>query len=219
MSEIKLPKNVQQVLDAKNHFEIMGLPLPQWDALGMALWTVTDLEIKSAFKKLSLLTHPDKNRNNLEAARDAFEKVKAAHEVISDEMLRDDYIKKYIDENKTVEASNWVPPKDGAELEKELEVEMKKQEDKATLMKKHYASFQDKIKEKNGTAAQAQEGGKRAPTAKETRVVGLGGRSSCVQEKERATEETSSPRRFLIAFVAISPKPCIWSESLSQCNG
>jgi len=126
----------------------MGLPLPQWDALGMALWTVTDLEIKSAFKKLSLLTHPDKNRNNLEAARDAFEKVKAAHEVISDEMLRDDYIKKYIDENKTVEASNWVPPKDGAELEKELEVEMKKQEDKATLMKKHYASFQDKIKEK-----------------------------------------------------------------------
>ena len=52
----------------------------------------TPKEIKSAFRKLSLLYHPDKNQGN-PSANDMFIKVTKAHDVLTDEATRDNYEK------------------------------------------------------------------------------------------------------------------------------
>ena len=50
-------------------------------------------EIKRAFKKLSLKYHPDKNKNNPEAAKAKFIKIANAYEVLTDDKKRDIYNK------------------------------------------------------------------------------------------------------------------------------
>ena len=48
-------------------------------------------EIKRAFKKLSLKYHPDKNKNNPEAAKAKFIKIANAYEVLTDDKKREIY--------------------------------------------------------------------------------------------------------------------------------
>ena len=50
-------------------------------------------EIKRAFKKLSLKYHPDKNKDNPEAAKAKFIKIANAYEVLTDDKKRDIYNK------------------------------------------------------------------------------------------------------------------------------
>jgi len=47
--------------------------------------------MKRAFKKLSLKYHPDKNKQNLEAAKDKYARIVNAYEVLSDPKLKEAY--------------------------------------------------------------------------------------------------------------------------------
>ena len=53
--------------------------------------TASDAEIKKAFKKLAIKYHPDKNLDNQEAAKEKFEEVANAYEVLSDPDKRRTY--------------------------------------------------------------------------------------------------------------------------------
>lgn len=100
----RLPRTLQDVIGATNHFTVLGLSLPESDDLGHSLWDVDEKAIKRAFKivtmflplscstqlarapsvfdvflfgQQSLNTHPDKNIAHQEDARKAFDSKKS----------------------------------------------------------------------------------------------------------------------------------------------
>ena len=62
-----------------------------YDALGVKP-TATDLEIKKAYRKLAITTHPDKNPGD-ETAHERFQAIGEAYQVLSDDALRKQYDK------------------------------------------------------------------------------------------------------------------------------
>ncbi|GES65275.1 DnaJ domain protein [Aspergillus terreus] len=62
-----------------------------YDALGVPP-TATELEIKKAYRKLAIVTHPDKNPGD-ETAHERFQAIGEAYQVLSDEELRKRYDK------------------------------------------------------------------------------------------------------------------------------
>jgi hypothetical protein len=52
------------------------------DALGRPCWEVTPAQVSKAYRKLSVLVHPDKNPG--EEAREAFEALNEAHRLLKD---------------------------------------------------------------------------------------------------------------------------------------
>lgn len=61
----------------KCHYEVLGV---ERDASG--------LEIKKAYRRMALQWHPDKNLDNLQEAKDQFQLVQNAYEVLSDPQER-----------------------------------------------------------------------------------------------------------------------------------
>lgn len=62
-----------------------------YDALGVQP-TATELEIKKAYRKLAITTHPDKNPGD-DTAHEKFQAIGEAYQVLSDEQLRKQYDK------------------------------------------------------------------------------------------------------------------------------
>lgn len=61
---------------------LLELPAPEADVLGNVTWQGTALEVSKAYRRLSVLVHPDKNPG--EDARKAFEALNEAHRVLKD---------------------------------------------------------------------------------------------------------------------------------------
>ncbi|PRW57043.1 Heat shock N-terminal [Chlorella sorokiniana] len=66
----------------RDYFRLLELPPPEVDALGRPTWPVTASEVSKAYRKLSILVHPDKNPG--EEAREAFEALNEAHRALKD---------------------------------------------------------------------------------------------------------------------------------------
>ena len=65
--------------EKKNYYDILGVDK-----------NATPEEIKSAYRKLAMKYHPDRNQGNAEAA-EKFKEINEAHEVLSDETKRKNY--------------------------------------------------------------------------------------------------------------------------------
>ena len=61
---------------------LMELPLPEADELGRPSWSVTSADISKAYRRLSVLVHPDKNPG--EDARKAFEALNETYRKLRD---------------------------------------------------------------------------------------------------------------------------------------
>ena len=61
---------------------LLELPPPGVDALGRPCWDVAPAEVSKAYRKLSILVHPDKNPG--EESRQAFEALNEAHRALKD---------------------------------------------------------------------------------------------------------------------------------------
>jgi hypothetical protein len=61
---------------------LLQLPGPQLNEMGKATWTVSSSELSRAYRKLSILVHPDKNPGS--TAREAFEQLKQAYNELKD---------------------------------------------------------------------------------------------------------------------------------------
>lgn len=61
---------------------LLELPPPELDALGRAAWDLGPAAVSKAYRRLSVLVHPDKNPG--EEARQAFEALNEAHRMLKD---------------------------------------------------------------------------------------------------------------------------------------
>lgn len=72
-------KEISRILKTSNHYDVLEVPRKAENA-----------EIKRAYRKLSLIVHPDRNKDNSEATG-AFQKVNQAHDTLTDSKKRLDY--------------------------------------------------------------------------------------------------------------------------------
>lgn len=69
-------------LNPHHILRLLQLPAPQLDELGRAVWGVSASELGRAYRRLSILVHPDKHPGP--EARTAFEQLKAAYNELRD---------------------------------------------------------------------------------------------------------------------------------------
>jgi hypothetical protein len=69
-------------LATQQHNRLLQLPGPQLNSLSKAEWAVSSSELSKAYRKLSILVHPDKMSG--EKARQAFEQLKQAYNELRD---------------------------------------------------------------------------------------------------------------------------------------
>lgn len=61
---------------------LMALPPPEADELGRVVWPGTPADVSRAYRRLSLLVHPDKNPGP--EAQAAFEALKQSHKLLKE---------------------------------------------------------------------------------------------------------------------------------------
>ncbi|EFN55938.1 hypothetical protein CHLNCDRAFT_145221 [Chlorella variabilis] len=74
---------------------LLELPPPEVDALGHPCWPAGATEVSKAYRKLSVLVHPDKNPG--EAARQAFEALNEAHRTLKDQSKLEGVLKEHLE--------------------------------------------------------------------------------------------------------------------------
>ena len=87
----------EQILTAyknQNYFKALAVAEPTSDEIGDPVWTVTAADLSKAFRKRSLLTHPDKNPNDAKA-REAFDVLSECHQKLKNEETKTEALKAF----------------------------------------------------------------------------------------------------------------------------
>ena len=103
---------IQGILNASNHFDLLRLPKPTSDLLGEPVWDVSEADVHRAFRKTSLCCHPDK-ATHADAPR-AFEALKAAKKCLADANEREDYCRRFLEEQKYLWQGSWSSAEEAA---------------------------------------------------------------------------------------------------------
>jgi curved DNA-binding protein CbpA len=145
-----VPKKMtlDDVLNASNTFGAMGVPVPEWDELGAPVWLVSDAELKMAFKKMSILTHPDKNRDRAEEAQRAFESVQQAFASLSSVESRDTILLQFVARAREAEAQAKGYEAFGADNDQSLEQLVVLKRKQEALKKKQVEMYQQQVQQK-----------------------------------------------------------------------
>ena len=101
---------IARIIRASNHFDCLQLPKPYADLMGEPVWDVTEEQVGKAFRRASLSCHPDKSTDP-EAPR-AFEVLKKAKACLLNELDRDDYLKAFVTDQKTLWEGSWAKAED-----------------------------------------------------------------------------------------------------------
>ncbi|KAK9815590.1 hypothetical protein WJX72_006442 [[Myrmecia] bisecta] len=75
----------------KDYFRLLELPAPEVDELGRPVWASTAVDVSKAYRRLSMLVHPDKNPGP--EAQQAFEALNQAHRLLRDPGEREELLK------------------------------------------------------------------------------------------------------------------------------
>eukprot|EP00884_Botryococcus_braunii_P017135 jgi/Botrbrau1/4104/Bobra.152_3s0052.1 len=89
---------IQRVLLAekdKDYFRMLELPLPDVDELGRPVWSCTSGDVSRAYRRLSVLVHPDKNPGD--DARQAFEALSTAQRILKDRGGLEEVLKQHLE--------------------------------------------------------------------------------------------------------------------------
>jgi len=98
-----------RIISASNYFDMLHLPKPRRDALGLFDWPVSNTMISKHYRLMCLRCHPDKNPTQTGEANKAFECITKAYQCLSQEETRYEYAKNYLNnESKNVTVS-WSP--------------------------------------------------------------------------------------------------------------
>ena len=79
-----IPEQILEAYKNQNYFKALAVSEPTADDIGDPIWPVTVAELSKAFRKRSLLTHPDKNPGD-KKARDAFDVLSECHQKLKNE--------------------------------------------------------------------------------------------------------------------------------------
>lgn len=79
-----IPEQILEAYENQNYFKALAVAEPTSNDIGDPIWTVTAAELSKAFRKRSLLTHPDKNPDD-EKAREAFDVLSECHQKLKNE--------------------------------------------------------------------------------------------------------------------------------------
>ncbi|GFR44335.1 hypothetical protein Agub_g5551, partial [Astrephomene gubernaculifera] len=85
-------QRILKAWESKDYFGLLGLPEPEADELGRPVWSCSEVEVSKAYRKLSIVVHPDKNPGDEEARR-AFEVLNQAHRLLKDPTSREDVLR------------------------------------------------------------------------------------------------------------------------------
>ncbi|GLI67597.1 hypothetical protein VaNZ11_011839 [Volvox africanus] len=85
-------QRILKAWETKDYFSLLGLPEPGADELGRPVWSCTEVEVSKAYRKLSIVVHPDKNPGDEESRR-AFEVLNQAHRMLKDPTSREDVLR------------------------------------------------------------------------------------------------------------------------------
>jgi len=79
-----IPEQILEAYENQNYFKALAVAEPTSNDIGDPIWTVTAAELSKAFRRRSLLTHPDKNPDD-EKAREAFDVLSECHQKLKNE--------------------------------------------------------------------------------------------------------------------------------------
>ncbi|KAI8105143.1 hypothetical protein M9435_000313 [Picochlorum sp. BPE23] len=141
MSAQEAVERILQAYKDKDYFRMLGLEYPDVDALGRPVWHVTPSEVSRAYRRLSILVHPDRNPG--EDAREAFEALNESHKKLKDpeqiDTILKDNVGRALQKRDSALASGT--------LQERVERMSKQQEEEQKLRQEEYVSLNDEILE------------------------------------------------------------------------
>jgi DnaJ family protein C protein 8 len=149
---------IRAILRASNHFDALRLPKPHADLMEQPVWDVEDDAISRAYRKLSLVCHPDKSAH-ADAPR-AWDVLKRAKQCLLDPLERDDYLMSFLKGQKTHWEGTWTSS-EAATSAKERTATMRD-----AAKNEHGESVADAMRERHEKAVEAARRKERLQAAK-----------------------------------------------------